>query len=75
MKQLLTRVLLIVFWSWVQPFSADAVVQSQALNASTIVQYSIGIQVIYCGIFRQSPKNGNCSLAVPELLHHPGDLH
>ncbi|MEH6583929.1 MAG: hypothetical protein V7754_18485 [Halioglobus sp.] len=41
MKQLLTRLFLVVIGSWVQAVTADALVQSQALNASTIVQYFI----------------------------------
>ena len=40
-KRLLPRVFLLAFWSWVQPVTADALIQSQALNASTIVQYFI----------------------------------
>ena len=41
MKQGLTGVLLAVIWCWGQPAVADALMQSQAVKASTIVQYYI----------------------------------
>ena len=41
MKQGLIGVLLAVIWCWGQPAVADALMQSQALKASTIIQYFI----------------------------------
>ena len=41
MKQGLIGVLLAVIWCWGQPAVADALMQSQALKASTISQYFI----------------------------------
>ena len=41
LKKLLAPVFLLVIWSWAETATADALIQSQALNASTIVQYFV----------------------------------